>query len=368
MVSPMPPPDLLLTYDTVAPHLNVLGSEVRSWLVEQTAHLGVQVVEMRVKRRESLERKLARPDRVYERLDAVKDVLGLRVITLFEDQVDEVASLIQREFEIDWTHSVDKRALQEPSHFGYRSLHYVIRAPEMGEVPEWVRGWPVEIQLRSVLQHAWAEVEHDLGYQTAAQVPVPVRRRFARLAGLLELADAEFLALRKDMQRYEVELRSVQALASETVGLDARSLQAVVDLHSVYELDRALAQRLELPLSEVPYYPEFLIKLLPAAGLSRPGRVIEQLATFGDTMSAFAPAYFRFVREHTGFDVRTLPSLQRGYCLHLLAHWEAATGPATREARLERLTEVFLASDHRGDPAAARASAQVLLEAVGGGR
>lgn len=356
--------ELLNAYDDLAPQLEALGIQLRAWLAEKTARLGVQGVDMRVKRRESLARKLARPDKVYERLDAVKDVLGFRVITLFEDQVDEVAALIQRELDVDWAHSVDKRALQEPSQFGYRSLHYVCRSPSMGDATSPVRGWPVEIQIRSVLQHAWAEVEHDLGYKSEAQVPVPVRRRFARLAGLLELADAEFLALRKDMHRYEVELRSVESLSSESVGLDARSLQAVVDLHSVYELDLALAQRLELPLSETAYYPEFLIRLLPAAGLARPGRVLEQLASFAGRLSNFAPAYFRFVREHTGFDVQRLPSLQRGYCLHLLAHWEAATGSATHEARLERLTEVFLATDHRDDPVAARESAEVLLAYV----
>lgn len=357
----MPPADLLLAYDDLAPHLEALGDRLRAWLEETSAHLGVQVVDMRVKGRDSLARKLARPDRVYVQLDAVKDVLGLRVVTLFEDQVDQVAALIQRALEIDWAHSVDKRRLQDPSMFGYRSLHYVCRAPHAWDVPAAVRGWPFEIQVRSVLQHAWAEVEHDLGYKAEAQVPVPVRRRFARLAGLLELADAEFLALRGEMDRYEAEIRSMEALASASVGLDARSLRVLVEHSRVRELDLSLAQRLERPLSDDAYYPEFLIRLLPAAGLDRPGLVLERLASFAGSLWPFATTYFRFVREHTGFDVQRVSKLERGYCLHLLAHWEAATGPQSRAARLARLTEVFLASEHRGDPEAARRSAEVLM-------
>ena len=53
-------------------------------------------------------------------------------------------------------------------------------------------GLKCEIQIRSVLQHAWAEIEHDLGYKSELTIPKEVRRSFSRLAGLLELGDKEF--------------------------------------------------------------------------------------------------------------------------------------------------------------------------------
>jgi len=55
-----------------------------------------------------------------------------------------------------------------------------------------------EIQVRTILQHAWAEIEHDLVYKSPADIPFRVRRRFASLAGLLEIADREFESLRQD--------------------------------------------------------------------------------------------------------------------------------------------------------------------------
>lgn len=57
----------------------------------------------------------------------IKDISGIRIITFFPDDVDAVAKLIQKEFAIDYSQSVDKRILLDPDRFGYLSLHYVAK-------------------------------------------------------------------------------------------------------------------------------------------------------------------------------------------------------------------------------------------------
>jgi ppGpp synthetase/RelA/SpoT-type nucleotidyltranferase len=141
-------------------------------------------VTSRVKTPSSLERKILKRPMGYESLDAIHDLSGIRITTYFADEVDRVAELIIREFEIDEQNSIDKRRTLDPDRFGYLSLHFVasIKNPR-DELPEYARfaGTKIEIQIRSILQHAWAEIEHDLGYKTAHAIPDSVRRQFAKV-------------------------------------------------------------------------------------------------------------------------------------------------------------------------------------------
>src|SRR5690606_5021944 len=141
--------ELLRTYADLAPHLEALGRQMCAWIEARSGALGVQVVDMRVKSADSLAHKLGRPDKVYRRLEDVTDVLGLRVVTLFEDQVDLLAQRLQAAgVPILREHGIDKRKQLEPSTFGYRSLHVICTAPAELDVHPMVRTWPFEVQLR----------------------------------------------------------------------------------------------------------------------------------------------------------------------------------------------------------------------------
>jgi len=77
-------------------------------------------------------------------------------------------------------------------------LHYVASLiSEREKLTEYKRfaGIKVEIQIRSTLQHAWAEIEHDIGYKGENSVPDSLKRNFSRVAALLEVADIELMQL-----------------------------------------------------------------------------------------------------------------------------------------------------------------------------
>lgn len=149
---------------------------------------GIQIYDLtaRLKTPQSLEEKLRRKG-PYSYLQEVTDLVGLRVITYFVEDVTAVSRLLEAQFEVDWQNSADKSKLLDPDRFGYMGVHYVLRQG----------GMAFEVQIRSILQHAWAEIEHDLGYKSRDAVPRDVRRRFYRLAGLLEVADEEFTAIHR---------------------------------------------------------------------------------------------------------------------------------------------------------------------------
>jgi putative GTP pyrophosphokinase len=193
--------------------------------------LHVHSVTYRVKDRESLAKKLTRDESHYSSLESLTDISGIRITTYLEDDVDKVAGFIEKEFVIDHENSVDKRALLDPDRFGYLSTHHVVSlSPERCRLVEY-RRFPrlkTEIQTRSILQHAWAEIEHDLGYKSTQEVPHDIRRRFSRLAGLLELADQEFISIRNELSSYEESVPKKIEVTPQLVAIDKASLIAFV--------------------------------------------------------------------------------------------------------------------------------------------
>jgi putative GTP pyrophosphokinase len=311
---------LLHAYEQLRPALRRLGPAMQAYLEEALADGGVHVhaVSHRVKSLPGLAGKLAYPGRTYRQLGDITDLVGVRVITYFEDGVEAAGRVVERALRIDAARSVDKRRHDDPSHFGYQSLHYVCAppAPFDAELP----GVAFEVQIRTILQHAWAEIEHDLGYKSPEAIPLPVRRRFSRLAGLLEIADHEFVSLRRTMEDYARDLRHPTRLDDDAVGLDLESLRLLVGRDPVAALDARLAQALGIGLRDGEFSPEYLLAALRAVGLQRPAEVTEAAAAMAPQLEAVAARYVPFAVEALGFDPTQMPGVERGYSLLMLVH------------------------------------------------
>ena len=139
------------------------------------------------------------------------DLCGGRVITQTAQEVEQIGSFIKEAFDVDWPNSEDASRRLKPTEFGYRSVHYIVQVnpaklKAVGiqiPVPRSLLG-PVcpegnhptrlkaEIQVRTLLEHASADIGHDTLYKTGMKVPDPIQRQFAALAAVLEGADREF--------------------------------------------------------------------------------------------------------------------------------------------------------------------------------
>ncbi len=122
-------------------------------------------------------------------LSEITDQIGLRVITFLRDDVATVANLLADEMRLLDDRDMGRETARS-GRWGYSSRHLLVAAE--GEQQ------PASIQVRTILQHAWAEFEHDIRYKgSVPEEDVPdLDRRFALAAGLLELADNEFSAIR----------------------------------------------------------------------------------------------------------------------------------------------------------------------------
>jgi len=185
----------------------------------------------RVKERTSLDKKIDKKDNKYGNVSEITDIIGIRIITYLESDVDKIAELLRREFDLDKENSIDKRKLKTDQ-FGYRSLHYVVSCKkERTNLVEYKRfkDLKFEIQIRSILQHAWAEIEHDLGYKGINSIPDAYKRSFNRVSALLESADLEFDRLKKELTKYESEVGILIENEPENVPIDQTSLLSLVE-------------------------------------------------------------------------------------------------------------------------------------------
>ncbi len=208
-------------------------------------------VSARVKDRDSLLKKIDKKDK-YSTIDEITDVIGVRIITHYSDEVDAVAALLKKEFNVDEENSIDKRELLDPDRFGYLSLHYVAElSKERIKLLEYKQfdKLKFEIQVRSILQHTWAEIEHDIGYKSKSEVPKEVRRQFSRLAGLLEIADSEFVNIRNSLDDYEKYVGDTILTSPEDINIDAISLYKFISTSKeVKNLDSKIVKVLNCKL------------------------------------------------------------------------------------------------------------------------
>jgi putative GTP pyrophosphokinase len=357
---------LLALYDDVAAALAARGEQLRvelDTLLRAEPSLKIHAVTLRLKDRSSLEGKLARPDRSYADLWDVTDLVGLRVTTYFEDAVDRVGGLLEQHLPIDLSRSTDKRRRRDASAFGYRSLHYVCRLGADGAA------LPAEacceIQIRTVLDHAWAEIEHDLGYKSRDTVPAAARRRLTRLAGLLELADQEFLAIRRELDDYAKALPDRIAAEGDAVALDRLSLQALLDCDEVRDLDLAIARSLGRDLGTEPFFPPYLLRMLAFAGIRSVASARAGARTHATTIVEMVRPYFAFAWREWRLSPARMNEIPRGYSLFFLVHASVLHDAERGLDKVERLTHLYGELDYPDDARAAQRVATSLVEAFG---
>ena len=227
---------LLRQFRQLQPTLENLAKESYDIMLNALNEQGIYVtgIEHRVKTEKSLIGKLELKGAKYKSIDDITDLVGLRVITFYTDEVDKVAAIAKRVFDIDWKESVDKRKLHQLDSFGYNSLHYICRLKTGG--PRF------ELQMRTALQHVWSTIEHDTGYKGVVKIPPEYKRQFSRLAGMMELIDDEFSRLRTVLTDYRRQtLALVKNGKLDDVPLSAETFRSYLELQPFDRLNRRIA-------------------------------------------------------------------------------------------------------------------------------
>ncbi|MCK5825841.1 MAG: (p)ppGpp synthetase [Desulfuromusa sp.] len=141
--------------------------------------------------------KLEAEEQPYRIQDYISDLIGIRIICLYEDQIAKTSEVLKQHFRIiDVTDKISALEGTEDS-FGYKGLHMDLALSDDLAVQERFQAFaevPYEIQIRSLIQDAWSVLDHKIKYKKS--IPNDLRRRINILSALFELADREFKEIR----------------------------------------------------------------------------------------------------------------------------------------------------------------------------
>ena len=187
-----------------------------------------------------------------ERLD---DLIGIRVILFVESDIDAVAIALSSQFICH--DDEDKTAVnRKTGGIGYAGRHLTLEVPSL-DAPAGCEAFATqrfEVQIRTVLQHAWAEFEHDIRFKGSIGHNAEISRAFTMASTLIELADQQFVIISDILKRLQSE--TTATAAEEQQPLEADSLKLV--------LDRVFP---EYPRSQAGQYG-WLVKVLAANGVT----------------------------------------------------------------------------------------------------
>lgn len=133
--------------------------------------------------------------------EKLTDLIGIRIICSYEDEIEKIAGVIKNNFEDLGV--TDKTAKLKDNEFGYKGLHIdVALKDDRKKLPEYKNfaDSRVEIQIRTQIQHSWSILDHKIKYKHDENMPYELKRSVNRLAAIFELADKEFIRIRDDIK------------------------------------------------------------------------------------------------------------------------------------------------------------------------
>ena len=215
----------------------------------------------------------------------IEDWCGIRIICYYPGDIDKICNILRKEFTITTEENTATRL--SPHEFGYRSTHFILTIKKQWlEAPNYrkLKTLKAEIQVRTVLMHAWAEIEHKLAYKSAEQVPNEFQRRLYRLSAKFEEADEQFEDLRLGLTKYR---ESLETEAKEDIGilkekeLNLDTLQIFLD-KSYPDRKRDLGRSAGL-LKELSSFNFTMTDLIDAVNTQRP--ILKQTEAAGSSVS-----------------------------------------------------------------------------------
>jgi putative GTP pyrophosphokinase len=132
----------------------------------------------------------------------LNDLIGLRIVLLFPEFKDKVVEILSTELKLL---NDPNKSSQSPDKFGYSSIHLILGIKdEWIKVPSWENHYnkKIEVQVRTLSEHIWAETSHSLFYKREENIPNIINRDLYKLSALLEVVDDKLQTLKYTVEEH----------------------------------------------------------------------------------------------------------------------------------------------------------------------
>ncbi len=200
-------PEYIRKYHKNKPSYQKLCDEVQFILEKCISDLDVETasISARTKTEASFCEKIYRKS-YDDPFTEITDFAGARVVYLYSKDRSALESVVENNFDV--VEKVDKILGSDVDQFGYGALHYLVKLKTdylKARYPD-LENLVCEIQVRTILQDAWAVVAHHLSYKQESDIPRHLRRKLNALSGLFETADDQFESIRGLREAYQSSL------------------------------------------------------------------------------------------------------------------------------------------------------------------
>jgi len=200
----------------------------------EVAGIRTHDISARVKGLASLRDKAARKAWANPLTEA-SDIVGARVVVLFRTDVPRATQIVRNQFQV--LKEDDKLSEAHASMFGYSGVHVDARLGDIHAGPRYdaIKGYQFEVQVRTIVEDAWAAVSHVLEYKGRSSIPEHLQRDFYALSGLFYIADQHFEMFFNEAERAGQDATAaVQAQEAAPKGGRVRPLPLNADTLSAY--------------------------------------------------------------------------------------------------------------------------------------
>lgn len=204
-------PALIKRYFNEYPNYQQLCREVVYILEKELKNAGIKysAATYRVKSLESIIEKTLRKT-YQDPFKEITDIAGTRLVYLYRDDFESIEKILHSVFEV--VEKVDKSEDQGVDRFGYSAVHFLLKVGKKSSGARYddLKNYICELQVRTVLQDAWALISHHLVYKHELDIPSELRRNLNAMAGSLESADTLFANIKGERDLYLKNLKKMR--------------------------------------------------------------------------------------------------------------------------------------------------------------